>query len=519
MTAPKLDKFTFGATFIALFGVCLPLLLAPEASNKVLSSLFGFMTKTFGITYLWAGIGAMIFLAWLAFSRHGKVKLGEHAPDFSTYSWATMLFCAGIASGILYWSVIEWNYYYNSPPLGLEARSTEAAEVAAMYGMFHWGITAWAFYTVPTVIIAYSYYVRGHHLLKISEVCRGVLGDLIDGPVGKIIDALFMFGLLGAAGTSLGLGTPLIASGVSHLTGMEESFGLKLLVLLACTLIFAGSVWSGLEKGIQFLSRLNTGLALGLLVFVLVVGPTAFILKMGTNAVGLMLENFIRMNTWTDPVAKGGFPEGWTIFYWAWWIVYAPFMGLFVAKISRGRTIRELIGGMLAYGTAGCVIFFAIFGNFAMDLELSGVFDVTKSLKENGGPATIIAVVAQLPLSGLAVLVFCVVALIYLATTFDSASYTLAAVTTDELDEDEHPARWNRLFWAFALALLPMGLMFAGGLKSVQTASVVSALPMIILMVIMVISFLRDLATDEKAAAGTPKQPVPDGLAATQPAE
>lgn len=505
MPTPKLDRITFAATFVALFAICVPLILWPDASGSVLSDMFSFMTKTFGVTYLWAGLGSLIFLAWLAFGQHGRTRLGDHAPDFSTFSWAAMLFCAGIASGILYWSVIEWNYYYNSPPLGIEARSERAAEWAAMYGIFHWGVTAWAFYAVPTVIIAYSYYVRGIHVLKISEVCRGFLGGLVDGPLGKLIDIIFMFGLLGAAGTSLGLGTPLIAAGVTQLTGIEDSFGLKLAVLLACTAIFAVSVWSGLEKGIKFLSNVNTGLALALLAFVLIVGPTVFMIKTGTNAIGLMLQNFVRLNTWTDPVTQSGFPEGWTIFYWAWWIVYAPFMGLFVAKISRGRTIRELIGGMLFFGTAGCTIYFAILGNYAMNLELTGAYDVTASLKENGGPATIINVIATLPLSGLMVAVFCIVALVYLATTFDSASYTLAAVTSDYLEEDQHPARWNRLFWAFAVALLPMSLMFVGGLKSVQSASVITALPMIVLMLIMVLSFLKDLR--RTSSARTAAQP------------
>ncbi len=496
----RTDWPTFSATLVVLLGICVPLLVMQEQANDFINTAFGIMTSQFGILYLWGGIAAVGLLLWLAMSRFGHVKLGsaEDKPEFSAFSWAGMLFCAGIGSGILYWGTIEWAYYLQSPPMGITPNTDTAAEWAATYGMFHWGITAWAFYGVPAIPLAYLYHVRKQPELKLSAACEGVLGKYAHGPLGKVIDILFMFGLLGGVGTSLGLGTPMVAAGFSEFFGIENSFGLSIFVMLLCTAIFAISAYSGLKKGIKILSDINVWLAIALLVFIVVVGPTLFILKTTTNSVGLMFQNFIHMNFWTDPITNSGFPEGWTIFYWAWWIAYGPFMGLFVAKISRGRTIRQVITGMLVFGSLGCWAYFGALGNYAMHLELNDILSVTTLLNEKDAPTAIIAVINSLPFSSIVLPLFCVLALIFLATQFDSAAYTMAAVATVELKEDEHPARWQRLFWAFALAALPLSLMFVGGLKALQTAAITLALPQLFITTFMAISLVRWLLQDEK---------------------
>ncbi|OZG75382.1 choline transporter [Hahella sp. CCB-MM4] len=497
----RTDWPTFSATLVVLLGICVPLLVMQEQANDFINAAFGVMTSQFGILYLWGGIAAVGLLLWLAMSRFGQVKLGspDDAPEFSAFSWAGMLFCAGIGSGILYWGTIEWAYYLQAPPMGITPNSDMAAEWAATYGMFHWGITAWAFYGVPAIPLAYLYHVRKQPELKLSAACEGVLGKYVHGPLGKVIDILFMFGLLGGVGTSLGLGTPMVAAGFSEFFGIENSFGLSIFVMLLCTAIFAISAYSGLKKGIKVLSDINVWLAIALLVFIVIAGPTLFILKTTTNSIGLMFQNFIHMNFWTDPVTNSGFPEGWTIFYWAWWIAYGPFMGLFVAKISRGRTIRQVVTGMLVFGSIGCWAYFGALGNYAMHLELNDILSVTTLLNEQDAPTAIIAVINSLPLSSIVLPLFCILALIFLATQFDSAAYTMAAVATVELKEDEHPARWQRLFWAFALAALPLSLMFVGGLKALQTAAITLALPQLFITAFMAISLVRWLRQDEKS--------------------
>ncbi len=497
----EIDWPVFGITLIALLAVSIPLGLSPERGSAIIERLYDSLTQRFGVIYLWFGLAAFTFLVGLAISRHGRVRLGlpDEAPEFSAGSWASMMFCAGVASGLLYWSAIEWAYYIDAPPFGLEAGSARAIEWAATYGIFHWGPTGWAIYGLPAIALSHAYFVRRRPVLRTSAACHGLLGARADGAPGRMIDLLFMVGLLGGAGTSLGLGTPLVAEGIARLTGLEPSFGLQTAIVLICTLIFATSVYAGLESGIKRLSNITTIAAFVILVFILVTGPTLFILRMGTNSLGLVLTEFIRMNTWTDSIGRTGFVENWTVFYWAWWISFAPFMGIFVARISRGRTLREVIFGMLGYGSAGCAIFYIVLGNYGLHLQIEGLLPVTDLLRDQGAPAAITSIVESLPLGRLVLGAFCLVAIVFLATTYDSASYTLASSATRRLPIGGHPARWHRLFWAFALGILPLSLMYIGGLKALQTASLVVSLPLLIVGVMMAVSLMRSLREDERS--------------------
>lgn len=500
-----IDWPTFIGSVILLLAVTLPLIFFPETGKALVGMANEYMTSNFGILYLALGLGAFGFLIYVAFSKNGHIKLGDEdeEPEFSNFSWAAMLFAAGIGSSILYWSVIEWVYYYEGPPFGLTPESTEAIQWSTAYGMFHWGPIAWAIYTLPALPIAYFYYVRRISVLKVSEAVRPILGDRSDGPLGKVIDILFIFGLLGGAGTTLALGTPMIAEGISELTGIPVSLGMKAVIMLVCTVIFAVSSYAGLNKGIKLLSDLNIWLALGILTFVFVFGPTRFILETTFNGVGIVMDNFFRMATWMEPFGdfggftSTGFPESWTVFYWAWWLVYAPFVGLFVARISRGRTIRGMIIGTMVYGTFGCVLFFGVLGNYGLYLHLSGTFDVISYMATYGPAPTIIAIISQLPFGSAVVGVFTVLAIIFLATTFDSSSYILASVTQKHVEDE--PLVWNRLFWAFALSIMPLTLMFLGGLETLQTASIVGGFPLIFIMILLGWSFMRVSSSDIRA--------------------
>lgn len=499
---PEIDRPIFGITLIVLLAMSIPLGLAPDRSSAIIDSLYDSLSRQFGVVYLWAGLAAFVFLVTLALGRFGRVRLGApgEPPEFSSGSWASMMFCAGVASGLFYWGIIEWAYHIDAPPFGLEPGSAEAIEWAVTYGIFHWGPTGWAIYCVPAVALSYAYFVRRRPYLRTSAACHALLGARADGMAGRLIDLLFMVGLLGGAGTSLGLGTPLVTAGIGRLTGLHDSFALKAAIIVVCTLLFGVSVYIGLERGIKRLSNLNTIAAFVILAFILVAGPTLFILRMGTNSIGLLLTQFIRMNTWTDALGRSGFVESWTVFYWSWWIAFAPFMGIFVARISRGRTLREVIFGMLGYGSAGCAIFYVILGNYGLHLQLEGLLPVTEILREQGAPAAIAAILSSLPFGRLALGSFCLVAVVFLATTYDSASYTLASSATRRLPIGGHPARWHRLFWAFALGILPVSLMFIGGLKALQTASLVVSLPLLVVMVMMAVSLLRSLHEDERAS-------------------
>jgi BCCT family betaine/carnitine transporter len=499
--ARDIDWPIFIIALIVLLAASIPLGLAPERGSEIIEALYDNLTHYFGVLYLWTGTATFIFLVTLALSRYGRVRLGgpDDPPEFTSGSWVSMIFCAGVATGIFYWGTIEWAYYFDAPPFGLEPGSAEAIEWAATYGMFHWGPTGWAIYCLPAVALSYAYFVRRRPVLRISAACHELLGARADGVPGRSIDLLFMVGLLGGAGTSLGLGTPMVVSGISRLTGLEPSFGMKIGIITLCTLLFGSSVYFGLKRGIKRLSNINIVAAFVILGIILIGGPTLFILKMGSNSVGLMLTNFVRMNTWTDVIGNTGFVENWTVFYWSWWIAFGPFMGIFVARISRGRTLRELIFGMLGYGSAGCALFYVVLGNAGLHLQMTGLLPVTDILRERGAPDAIAAILAALPLGRFLLAAFCVVAIIFLATTFDSASYTLASSASRRLPIGGDPARWHRLFWALALGILPVTLMFIGGLKALQTASLVVSLPLLVVGVMMAVSLVRSLRQDERA--------------------
>ncbi|OEF03997.1 BCCT family transporter [Vibrio genomosp. F10] len=498
-----IDKPTFFGAIALLLSIVFPLILFPDQGADWIAIAKTFMTDQLGFLYLALGLTACAFMVYVIFSDMGQIKLGDadEKPEFATASWAAMLFCGGIGASILYWGCIEWAYYYQSPPFQLDPGSEEAVRWAATYGLFHWGPIAWSIYLIPAIPIAYFFYVRKQPVLKISSALMPVLGEHRSrGAAGKIVDVLFIFGLLGGAATTLGLAAPLITEGLSHLLGLPKNNVTQVSVLLLCTAIFAYSSYAGLEKGIKILSNINFWGAMGLLAFVLIAGPTIFMLETGLDSIGRLMSNFFVMATWAEPFGGYGtfenthFPQDWTIFYWAWWLVFAPSMGLFVARISRGRTIKQMVAGSIFFGSMGCFLFFMILGNYGLSLQLSGQLDVVAILNQEGATKAIFSMLAQLPMSTLVIAVFTLLCIIFTATTFDSISYILASVVQNNVTEE--PMRWNRMFWAFTLSFLPTTLMFLGGLSTLQTAAIVGGLPLLVISVMLMVSAVRATSLD-----------------------
>ncbi|MDU0462599.1 BCCT family transporter [Staphylococcus ureilyticus] len=500
-----MDWTTFiGSSLILLIAV-IPMMVFPKASQDIITHLNEVVSSTLGSIYLLIGLATLIFVLYIAFGKYGNVTLGKATdkPEFNNFSWAAMLFCAGIASDILYWGVIEWAFYYQDPPHGGKGMTDSALNYATMYGMFHWGPIAWATFVLPALAIGYLVFIKKKPVYKISQTMRPILRSQTDGIIGKIVDILFIFGLLGGAATSLALGVPMISAGIEKLTGIGDSMLMRSIILFTITAVFAYSSYSGLKKGIKVLSDANVILTFVLLGFVFIVGPTVFIMETSITGMGNMIKNFFQMATWIEPFGGIGgrketnFPQQWTIFYWSWWIVYAPFIGLFIARISKGRTLKEIVLGTIVYGTLGCALFFGIFGNYAVYLQITGSFDVIHFLNTHGTEATIIEVMHQLPFPNLIIVLFLLSAFLFLATTFDSGSYILAAASQKKVIGE--PLKANRLYWAFALCLLPFGLMLVGGeraLEVLKTASLLASVPLLAIFVMMMISFLRTLSED-----------------------
>ena len=506
----SIEPLVFWPSLLAILSLCIPSMIWPQAGGEIVNAVRGWISSNFGWLYMVAALAAVGMLLWLATGRYAQVKLGgpDDEPEFSNLTWIAMLYCAGIGSNLVYWSIIEPIYYLQEPPFGLSSNSPMAAEWAAAYGPFHWGVSAWALYCVATVPIAYSYHVRKEKKLSFSMASQSVLGRHADGLPGKAMDVAVMLGIIGGVATSLGLGTPMIAACVGRIFDVPQSFVLNVIILVIWTILFGTSVFLGLQKGIARLSNINLYLALALAAFVLVVGPTSFILNLFTNSMSLGLDNFFRMSLWTDPIANQGFPQTWTIFYWAWWVAYAPMMGLFVARISKGRTIRQLIVAMCFWGVMGCWLFFAVFGGYAINIELVGAQSMTTLMAEQGPAEAIASVLASLPLSTLMLPLVVVLLMVFLATTLDSSAYALASVSTKELHGDEEPERWNRVLWAVVLGLMAVMMFAIGGLEVIQAASIVLAFPLLSALVVLMWAFLKNLKEDYGEALA-PKLPQP----------
>ena len=500
----QLDRPVFFVSLSLLLVVTGALLSDPDKRLAQLQGVHHFMTHSLGWLFLGFVFLGLIWLIWLATSPHGRLVLGDpqRGPDYSSVSWFGMLFCAGIGSNLLYFGTMEWTGYFLAPPpiSGVAAGTPEAADWAGAYSFFHWGISAWATYAIATIPIAYMLHVRRSSTLRVSTACEGVLGKGSQGPLGQLIDILFIFGLVGGVATSLGIGIPMISAVASDLFGVERGMGLDAVILVGLTVVFSLSVGAGLDKGIKRLSDINVVLAVVLLGFILVVGPSSFIINQAFDSLALMFQHFIEMSLRTDAGSDVAFAQDNTIFFWAWWMSWAPFMGLFVARISGGRTIRQVIFGVVVGGSLACWVGFSILGHTTMDLTQKGHkgFSALVASAQAGesfdGPQAVVELLHSLPLAVPISMVFFVLTFIFVATSLDSAALALSAAASKDLPVEGEPARWHRLLWAFVLGGTALSLMYLGGLQVLQAASVVVGLPLVAVMGLMVVSLMRHLS-------------------------
>ena len=486
----QINIFPVALALIIIACLCAYLVINPTGADSTIAKIKTAAINVLTPFYLWIGVASVAYLLYFVFSKYGNIRLGDEKPQFSTFSWIVMMFCAGMGSSLLYWSALEWIYYYSAPPMGAQPFSQLAAELSMVYGNFHWSITAWAFFAVGAVALAQRFYVRKQPGLSLTLCCERVIGEKnAKGAMGQIIEVIFVFGILGGHCTTLAFGVPMLCTCFAFLTGLPDNFTMQICMMLFVTLIFIVSSWVGLEKGMKNLCDWNAYFALGLASFVLIFGPTMFEIKALTNSLGYMFQNFLYMSLWSDPIANGGFPEGWTAFYWAWWLGLGPWMWIFTTKISKGRTMREMILGMVICGSLGCWFYFGTVSAFGLSQQLSGNLDLVSILKEQGATKAIVALVSSLPIGNIIVGLWLVVGIMFLATTMDSSSYTLAAAATKNLGEDEHPARSFKMFWSLLLATVPLSFMYANAsLTSLQSLAILTAVPIGFLTIVSMIS-------------------------------
>ena len=498
ISEPAVDWAVFVPAVIIVLVCAIPLMIFPNSTAEALGEGRKIIMSNFLWLYLLVALAAFGFCMWLAFGRFAHVKLGaaDEPPEYSDAHWVAMMFTAAIGAAVLAWGFAEPIYYLQTPPLGIEVGSSTAFEWAHMYPLLHWGLVPWSIYAVPAVPIAYMLYVKRYPVLRISSACDGALPIKGRNQIKTTIDILIVLGIVGGVTTSLGLVVPLLSAMLSTLFGIEDSMMVKMSVLCMWTLLFGASVYRGLKAGIKVLADINIALAITAIIFVLIAGPGIFIMDLTVNSIGLMFSNFVSAATWTDPINNGSFPEDWTGFYWAWWLAYTGMIGLFFARISRGRTIRQLVLGVITWGCLGTWLFMAVMGGYSLYLETTGTLEVKEILTNQGMSFVNALVIQSMPLGKFTLAMFTLLSIIFYATSIDSGAYVLASICAKNLPSHAEPKRWNRLAWAGLLALSTAGILQSGTLDTVMSMTVLSSVPLIPIMILLCVSLVRWLKKD-----------------------
>ncbi len=499
MEKKKNDKLLIGVSLVIVLAIVICLVITPEASENVASSLFSGITTSLGSATLLFAFAGIILLVGIAFSKYGKIKLGEGEPEFSTFKWVAMMMSCGLGSATCYWAFIEWAYYIETPGLGITSESQQAYEMSVSYTMFHWGFSAWTLYALVALPMCYHFYVRKNKGLSLSAIISSITGIKQNGVVGRIIDIIFLFICFGALSITLGVSVPLVTDVLCSVLGVESSFWMNIVIILILSVIYSFSSYIGLQKGMSKISDMNVKLVIFFTLAVLVVGPTFFMIDNTTQSLGMMLQNFIQMSTFTDPIGQSGFPQAWTIFYWFYWITYAPFTGIFIAKVSKGRTIRSVIINTLVSGSVGCFLYFGILASFSLHQQINGIVDMVGMLANGQDTLAIIEVLRSLPFNAVFMVLFCISSLLFLATTLDGAAMTMATTSTIGLKNNEEPSPFLRLFWCIMLAVVPLAMILVNAsLDTIKTCAIVTAAPLLVVIAIMIYGWMKWMIKDQK---------------------
>lgn len=465
-------------------------IIAPQTAEALFGAVQGWVVETAGWFYVLAVAGFLVFVVLLAVSGFGRIKLGpDHSePDYSYASWFAMLFSAGMGIGLMFFGVAEPIMHYTSPPVG-EAATAEAARQAMRITFFHWGIHAWAIYAVVALSLAYFAFRHGLPL-AIRSAFYPLIGERIHGPVGHAVDVFAVLGTIFGVATSLGFGVIQVNSGLNYLFGVPTGIGVQIALIAAITAVATLSVALGLDAGIRRISELNMILAVSLLLFVLVAGPTVFLLQTLVQNTGMYLSRLFEMTFNLYAYEPTGWIGGWTLFYWGWWIAWSPFVGMFIARVSRGRTIREFVVGVLLVPVGFTFVWMTFFGDTAIHMVMmQGIAELAEAVAADTSVA-LFRFFEHLPLSTLASLVATLLVVTFFVTSSDSGSLVVDMLTSGG---DESAPTWQRIFWAVLEGVVAAALLLAGGLGALQTATITSALPFAVIMVLMCWGLLRAL--------------------------
>lgn len=475
-------------------GLSIVFFLMPEQSNRVIGAIRYILGDTFGVYYLAIGLGVFIISLYIAGSKYGNIVLGaqDEKPKYSFFAWGSMMFTAGLAADILFYSFSEWLLYASDPYI------TEKGSVqdwASVYPIFHWSLIPWGFYLVLAVAFGFMLHVRRRERQKYSEACRPLLGKYTDGVIGRIIDLLAVFALLAGTATTFSLATPLMANIINRLFGVEFNITIVTIIILIITcIVYTYSLLHGI-KGISLLAKACIYMFFGLLSYVLLFGGEArYIIETGFSALGRMTQNFFELATFTDPQRTTSFSQNWTIFYWAYWMVWCVAAPFFIGSISRGRTIRQTILGGYGFGVGSTIISFIILGNYSLGKQMSGTVDFLGMYQKSGDLyGLIISIIETIPGTQFVLILVLLTMIAFYATSFDSIAYIGACYSYKKLEENQTPHKLIELMWCVLLIALPIALIFSeSSMSNLQSVSIIAAFPIGIVMILIIGSFFKD---------------------------
>lgn len=468
-----------------------------KSFTVVSDAVFSFFTEKFAWLYLLAMTFFVVFIICIAFTKWGKIRLGpdDSRPEYKTVSWFAMLFGAGMGVGLVFYGIAEPVSHYINPMSGIESASAEAADFAMKASFMHWGIHPWAGYAIIGLALAYFQYRKEKPGL-ISSILEPLIGEKgTKGVLGKLVDILAVFATVAGVVTSLGLGVLQINSGLNYMCGVPTTLMIQIIIIGVISVIYIWSAVSGVDKGIKLISDANLYIAFFLMAAAVIVGPKIEIVNNLLNGMGQYIGHFIEDSLGISAYGDNGWVQTWRVFYWAWWIAWAPFVGIFIARISKGRTIREFIAGVVAAPMLGSVIWFAIFGTLGTNLGVKGILSIDTLKQTAAAPETgVFVVMKEYPFGTFLAVVTLVLLCTFFITSANSGTFVLSMLTSDG---NLNPPHKKMILWGVVQSVLAVGLLIAGGLKPLQTISIAAAFPFIFIMVAACVSLVKALKEEK----------------------
>ncbi|MGP4106839.1 glycine betaine uptake BCCT transporter [Virgibacillus sp. L01] len=455
-----------------------------------------YLVEKFGWFYLMSATAFLVFAIYLIFSKYGNIKLGKPGdkPEYSYLTWFAMLFSAGMGIGLVFWGAAEPLSHYHTPPYG-DPTSNDTAKTAMRYSFFHWGLHPWAIYATIALALAYFKF-RKQSAGVVSAILEPLFGDKVKGAWGTLIDFVVVFATIFGVATSLGFGAIQISGGISYVFGLDKTISLQLIIIGIVTVLYMTSAMTGLNKGIKYLSNTNIILAIALMLFLLFAGPTNFIMNLFTTTFGSYVQNLPGMSFRLTPFdMKDSWIQDWTIFYWAWWIAWAPFVGTFIARVSKGRTIREFVLGVLLVPTIFGALWFSVFGGSAINLEHFQGAEIQQVVDNLGTEAALFAVLEQFPFGTVMSIIAILLISTFFITSADSATFVLGMQTTGG---SLYPPNTVKFVWGIIQSSAAAVLLWQGGLGALQTASIIAAFPFAIIMILIVFSLMKSFREEAR---------------------